>query len=352
MTSFRVFSTVIACLAMSVQASACCLFPMFPTYAPAYGGYGCGYPPYGMGYYGVGYRGVGFAPGGCCAPSCVSSCCSTCSPCSGGSCSSCTPTQVRNKAIPDEISNEKASDGKQEGERTFGSGNRDDQYNGDPDGGIGIDQFGKSNSGTGSTSEQGDQPNRWSPSGEDNDSSNGGTRTPFGQDIPGMNGFGGGNKIPLDGTESGTGGTDATGTGSGNTSGGAAGDATEADDNNGIIDFSANRPPINIPVDEQSEDAADKADETNQSGDDAEANPGTETSSDEFLGTGQDSARRSNQIISRRDSRTSHFHVISGRRLAVETAEPSGRPTMLSSGQKKRSSVRWISVPVPGRKRI
>ena len=379
MTATRTFAAALATIIMTLQASACCLFPLFPTYAPACGpGYGWGYRGFGIApaYYSSGYYGSS----NCCSP-CTTSCCPTTT--CGSTCSNCVPTEVRNKAVPDPISNERADDAG--GEKTFRGGGYDDDAN--P--GAAEDDFGRGGYGSGSGAAGGvgnvgaDGQKKWEPSGDGASGSGTGTRTPFGLDgdIPGRGGFGS-NRPPLDGLNGGAG---AEGSGSGGaesgvgagTGAGGAGSGTGAGvDENGIINHSANKAPINLPLHEETasdgegdngadadqgtDEADDEEEQSGQtedsSGTNAEVDPGAETNANEFLGpegegddseTDATSTTGRQRLFSQRDIRSSHFGVLSMQRLARKAAPISAARSMISSSRKKQRPVRWISLPAP-----
>ena len=345
MTVLRTFAAILATISMTLQASACCLFPFLPTYAPVYGGYGCGYRGFGFAapaYYSAGYYGASSACNTCCTTSCCPT--STC----GSSCSSCVPTEVRNKAVPDPISNEKSDAAG--GEKTFRGGS-------DRGRGVGEDDFGRGVGGyesgrAGST----DGDKDWSASGDGGTGSEG-SRTPFGgmnDEIPGRGGFESSNRPPLGGLEGGEG----TGTGD------EGGSASEGD--GGIINHSANKAPINLPLHDESDgegdddttNAGDNSQteqgntEQNASGADADVDPGAETDANEFLGPenedtdATDSSARL-RLFSQRDVRSSHFGVISAPRLARKSRAEDTSRSVISSSRTKQRPVRWISLPSP-----
>lgn len=325
MKTVRTVAALLACLGMAVPTQACCLFPWFPTYGY---GYSAGYAPP---VYTAGYYSAGYAPminSGCCDP-CASCCPTSCSSCAGGSCSSCAPTEIRNRAVPDPISNDRREDsGNSDRDRRFNDGGG--TYNDDPTNrdGAGQDDFGGQRD--------------WNPSGEND----GGTADPFpdtggrgsrfndnmGDDIPGLDGFS--NRPPMDGLDNG--GTDNT-NGAGGTDAGTDDSGVES-----ILNRNSNKPPINLPVEDEAGAAGSGS---------AGGKLGTETDSSEFLGP-EDEAESTDgafrgRLLSRRDSRTSHFGVLQTKRLAASLSEERSSATAVSSSVKKQTPVRWISLPAP-----
>ncbi len=111
----------------------------------------------------------------------------------------------------------------------------------------------------------------------------------------------------------------------------------EAPDNE-VIDRGANKPPMNVPLEEGSGSEA----------------PGSETGAREFLGeeeaSDDDQAARHRSFLTQRESRSSHFGVLSAKRLGRGAkSQPEDKPaTQLSSGRKKTNApLQWISLPAP-----
>lgn len=333
MNLVRTLTVLVTCAALCLPTSACGLFPFLPTY----GGYGYGYGGYvSCGYYGYsscGYRGCGYIASPCCTP--CSSCCTTSC---GSSCdNSCGATEVRKEAIPDSNFDQKRSDDDDRRGRTFRGG--DSETDSDDDDrsrsrsfgsgrdaapGTRSDDFGTE---SGSESGQGDA-GRWTPPGADRSNSR-----EFGDSlldrIPGSDEFGdSSSQKPL------TEGLDGSGI--------STPDAGTESGSSEIIDHGARRPPITAPVEEGG---------SNQNSG-SETETGIESGSTEFLGP--DGTARSSatdrRFLTNRDLRSSHFGVISAPRLAGESDRSVGASssTAISSGKKRTTPVRWISVPAPG----
>ncbi|MEQ9409508.1 MAG: hypothetical protein RIK87_17365 [Fuerstiella sp.] len=318
MKPIRALFVLCISLLLPLQASACCLFPFFPTYRAGYGGWGYAYAPaYNYGYsapYSVSYGGSA----ACCGSSCGSSCCGTSccgTSCCGSSCAggSCISTETRKEAVPDPISNE--SDPAPADPRTFGS----EGYDRNPaDGGRRDDRSDDfRGGGTGSGLDTPEEARPWDRS-RDSSGGAGGTESPsqpfdFDADIPGRGGFDGSsssNKPATEGTEGGS----------------------------SIIERGANKPPINVPLEEDtSSDDGTDADADTKAG----VTPGTETTPQDFLPP--EDATTSDA----RAYRTSHFGVVSFKRLAAGSEAARGTATMISSGESKEAALRWISLPAP-----
>lgn len=321
MKLLRLVTVLVTCVAVTLPASACCLFPWLPTY----GGYGYGY--------GCGYRSCGYAPApysvgyGCYSgcSTCGQSACSACSTCGsscgsycGSSCGSacggsCGATEVRKEPAPDPISRDRRNDDR---DKTFQGGN----YNNDParsrDDSTGDFGAGTRSDDFGAGTSTSDEADRWSPGGSGEEA-----EKPFGlDDIP--------NGSDFDGSSSRKPATDGLGE-SGTVDDGAG---------TGPVDFEARKPPVGEPVDDSNGGKAD-ASETS----------GTEVDSTDFLTPPADveGAVRPAGLLSARESRSSHFGVITRTRLATGSTQSAARATMISSGRTKQAPVRWISVPRP-----
>lgn len=278
---------------------------------------------------------------GCCAP-CGSCCPTACGgSCGSGSCASCTPTEIRNKAVPDPISNER-SDDRDSRDRRF-EGNSGD-YNDDPSDrrGVGDDDFGGGNSDWNPSREEAPDPGADGFRGSETDR----TPPPFNrnsEDIPGLNGFERSQRPPMDGFGSGT---DVP----------EAGSETEGDgDVESILNRGANKPPINLPVEEGTNDSdtSEAAPGTTPAPGEG-ADIGTEAEPGEFLGPdieggeGTTEGALRSRLLSRREARSSHFGVLSTERLAGSiNRSATSRHTSVSSREDKQQPVRWISLPAP-----
>lgn len=320
MKHIRIAIVLLTCSALCLPASACCLFPWMPTYS-GYGGYGCNYRPMGYGYAGWGYRNCGYVAAPCavsCNPCCESSCC-------GSSCgSSCIPGGVRKEPVPDDISREKRSRDNDDGDRTF----RGRDFGDDSD--FGTDPTFGSESGRGDAGDDfgrgsgsdfgGGEAERWTPGGG-TDGSGTGSGTLL-DDIPDGSDFGGSSsrKPPTDVPE-----------------------ATDDSDGSAADDFESTehgtrKPPVSDPIHES--EAGDSS-----SGED----------STEFLSPSRRAGRTTadRRFLTHRELRSSHFGVVSARRLALDRKPVASEAKALSSGVKKDPSPRWISVPMPaGRVRL
>lgn len=325
--------TVLACfLTVNSQCSAGYLFPMYPTYSAGYPGW-YGYTP-AYAYSGYGYSGCGSGCGvpysvsyagccstGCCNAGCGTGCCSSgcgvggcgISGCQGSCGGACAATETRKEAVPDPGFRDRSPT--DDGPKTFeGSG-----YDKNPDSSDSApnDDFGSPvRNGSGGSNSNTD---RWDPSREKSGSD--GTEAPFDFDtpIPGREGFGGSsisNKPPV-GPET-------------NGESGAASDSESQ-----IIDRSANKPPINLPVEEEPTDA--------------EASPGVGADSNDIVPPedSETGAFLNNRQLPQRDLRSSHFGILSLKRLARGSTAGKADSTRISTSQQKEAEVRWISLPAP-----
>lgn len=338
--AMRILLALIVSAAFTPQASACCLFPFFPTYSAGY--YGWGAPAYSAGY-GPGYYSAGYAPmqygygGGmmysasyagfssntsCCPSPCVQDACcgSSCGGCSSCTSGNCTPTEVRKEPVPDPLSNERDSSDKRPGREGY------DSTVPDP-----LDTFSRPNRGTDGLTDPdlGGGGSQWTPPGT------GGRRTE-----PGGT-FGGGSDPLDDRTFRGGSGTEAPFFNQDpDPSSGTPG---------GTINRGANKPPMNLPIDEAAEPETPVLEQS------SEEDAGTEVRPEDFLApeTGNTTASRLRPLLSDLQARSSHSDVLSMQRLAGRSNSSRTQATQISSSKPQQKPAQWISVPLPaGRVRL
>ncbi len=344
MNVFRSILLMLACLVANQTASACCLFPWFPAFAGYGGGWGGYAPPayasmnyapsygyaapmsyasYGVSDYGmqsVGYAGVfsGASAGCCVTNACATNCCSSgCGSvgCGTAGCNNCVSTETRKEPTPDpgfagETERERLERRLRElDRREYEDRNlerTDDRGETDDFGRPGSrDDSGLGESGSGDN-------DRWTPprnSPPRNDASDSLNR-PFEFDDP------------LDGPSS------------------RKPVVPEEDDttSSGVINRGANKPPINVPMDEKTTEPTEGT-----------SAPGTEAGPREFLSDEEDEqARRPHSFLTQRESRSSHFGVVSLKRLARDLPSQPQPTTKMSSARKANDApLKWISLPAP-----
>ena len=358
-------SIITVTLAVSPQnATAYCLFPLFPTYTAGYGGwgapgwgYGQSYASYGGGHYTAGYGGYGYSNvGSCCQPS---PCCDPCSTgsCAGGSCpgGSCAGDAVSSgKPVPDpDLDNDRREldrreidrreldqrDDRDRKSRTFGddegyrprslrdSEDREDKFE------DRQDNFGRSGTGNGDStdwdkSRKSDEPYSDENSGTDplrKEPLDEFRRDRFELKRDSFDDFGGESddlrksKKPME--------TDPL----------KSEDPVDQEVKKPVIEPGAS----DAPAPAGSESAIDS--------DQSSSELGNETNVQDFLEPEsrkpEASLRRS--LLSQTESRSSHFDVRSIRRLAGTTKNRTEGITLISSSRVEERLFRWISLPAP-----
>lgn len=350
MNVFRSILLMLACLVANQTASACCLFPWFPAFAGYGGGWGGYAPPayasmnyapsygyaapmsyasYGVSDYGmqsVGYAGVfsGASAGCCVTNACATNCCSSgCGSvgCGTAGCSDCVSTETRKEPTPDpgfpgETERERLERRLRELDRLEyedrdAPRNDDGRYPPRTDDRDETDGFARPGSrddsglgGRGPSENDRWTPPRNSPSRDDESDP---LNRPFEFNDP------------LDPPSS-------------------RKPVIEEDDTtgSGVIDRGANKPPINVPIEETTEPT------------EGTSVPDTEAGPREFLpDEGDEQARRPHSFLTQRESRSSHFGVVSLKRLAGDAPSQPQRTTKMSSARKANAPLQWISLPAP-----
>ena len=350
MNVFRSILLMLACLVANQTASACCLFPWFPAFAGYGGGWGGYAPPayasmnyapsygyaapmsyasYGVSDYGmqsVGYAGVfsGASAGCCVTNACATNCCSSgCGSvgCGTAGCSDCVSTETRKEPTPDpgfpgETERERLERRLRELDRLEyedrdAPRNDDGRYPPRTDDRNETDGFtrpgSRDDSGLGGSGSSG--RGGWAPGRDSTDPADDLDANPLPPFDPSRFGPDSRQKpvVPED---------DATGS--------------------GVIDRGANKPPINVPIEETPEPT------------EGESAPGTEAGPREFLpDEGDEQARRPHSFLTQRESRSSHFGVVSLKRLAGDAPSQPQRTTKMSSARKANAPLQWISLPAP-----
>lgn len=334
----RNFAFVAVCSLMTIcsSASACCLFPFFPTYSAGYPMFGLAPPVYpAANYYSAAYApsysygGPSYYSGGCstgcgtnysasygsystsgCCNECVSGC-GTIGGCAGGNCmgSNCVGTEIRSRPEPDpQLDRDPRTFGNDDYDRDLIDNRRDDLYDDrnrrddpprrDP---MDDDSFGR----TRGDSNTRDSSDDWSPSSGFDDpllnNDRGGSGTGFDDPL-----YRDGRKPPMD---------DGT-------------MAPAADPmNDPIIDRSSRKPPMSAPVIE--EEPTDSDDGRNPS---------------DLLPSADDAEPKSTSI-----KEATSFVRLAGYSRQKERATSS----QISSSRNKQRAPRWISLPAPaGRIRL